>query len=137
MSKDNPGTEPLLAPDTVPAPVQMAPAANMPRQMAIERQGESTMPYVRHFPQVRGGICEFCGIQDNYQPSHVQYKLCPHYRGMQLACSYCDATKSPDDVIGHSVLNITDHPDRPGKLVVCCDSYECTRKHQDRFKVSA
>ncbi len=115
---------------------QSAPVQSQPRHKRIERQGGQGVPYVRHYPQVRGGVCEFCGVLDSNAPSEHQYRLCPHYRGMQLACGYCPASKNPDDVIGHSVLNITDHPTNPDTLVVCCDSYECTRAHQARFKIS-
>lgn len=111
--------------------------APLPRSKAIERQGGQSVPLVRHYPAVIGGICEFCGVIDKNQPAEYQYKLCPHYRGMQLACSYCPATKNPDEVIGHAKLSITDHPTNPNTLVICCDSYNCTSKHQARFKISS
>lgn len=104
--------------------------------MEIERQGSRTEPVTLRMPQVRGGICEFCGVMDKNYPSEQQYKLCPHFRGMQLRCSYCDETKDPEDVIGHSVLNIAGHPDNPNKLIVWCDSYNCSRAHEARFKIS-
>ena len=103
----------------------------------IERKGSRTEPYTRRYPQVRGGICEFCGVMDKNVPSEQQYKLCPHFRNIgQLQCSYCPDNKEPDDVIGHSVLNIAEHPDNPNKLIVWCDSYNCSRAHETRFKVS-
>lgn len=102
----------------------------------IERQGSRTEPITRRMPQVRGGICEFCGVIDPSVPSEQQYKLCPHFRGMQLRCSYCTEDKNPDDVIGHSTLNIAEHPDNPEKLIVWCDSYNCSRAHESRFRVS-
>lgn len=120
-----PGTEPVNAPATM-----------APRQLTVERQGARTEPIVFHFPQVRGGVCEFCGtIDPNVEPQY-QYKLCPHYRGLQLRCSYCPEGKNPDDVVYHSKLNITSHPNDPSKMVVCCDSYDCTMRHQQRFQVS-
>lgn len=103
----------------------------------IERQGSNTEAITRRWPQVRGGICEFCGVLDSNVPSEYQYRLCPHFRGMELRCSYCDENKDPDQVVYHSNLNIAEHPDRPGKLVVWCDSYECSRKHLARFKVNS
>lgn len=129
-------TERVDAPVTVPtppAPIQWV----MPRQKTLERQGSQTSRGVNHFPKVRGGICNFCGVLDANQPSQYQYKLCPHYRGMQLRCTYCPESKDADDVIYHADLNITEHPDNPDKLVVCCNSYECSKKHEERFKVSA
>jgi hypothetical protein len=103
-------------------------------QKTVERQGAKSEPYVRHYPQVIAGICEFCGVMDKNQPSQVQYKLCSHYKGMQLRCSYCDESKDPDEVIYKATLNITDHPTSSGELVVCCDAYTCLGKHQARFQ---
>lgn len=105
-----------------------------PVTMKVERQGNLAEPYVRHFPQVRAGTCEFCGVIDPYQPAYAQYKLCPHYRGQDLRCSYCDASKNPDEVVGKSVLNVVEHPDKPNTMIVVCDSYECSKAHQQRFQ---
>lgn len=107
-----------------------------PRARQIERQGLRSEPYTRRLPQVRGGVCEHCGILDKNVDAKDQYKLCPHYRGMQLRCSYCDESKNPDDVIYHSNMNVAEHPDNPNTLIVWCDSYECSRKHEQRFKRS-
>lgn len=104
-----------------------------PVNMQVERRGTLAVPYVRHFPQVRAGTCEFCGTIDPNQPAHLQYKLCGHYRGLDLRCSYCDAAKDPNDVIGKSILNIVEHPDKPSTMIVWCDSYDCSRAHEARF----
>ena len=142
-----PATERETAPDTVTpvqaeipqvsyeVPVYQAPV-RQPRQMQVERQGEVSSPYSRRFPEVRGGICEYCGVIDGRYPSEMQYKMCEHYRGMQLRCTYCPASKNVDEVINHSVLRIAEHPDNPNKLVVWCDSFECSEKHLARFKAS-
>lgn len=108
----------------------------MPRQKQVERQGDVSSPYSHRYPQVRGGICEYCGVIDPNQPSQYQYKLCPHYRGMQLRCTYCPQTKDTDDVIYHADMNVAEHPDNPDKLVVWCNSYECSKKHRERFEVN-
>ena len=100
----------------------------------IERQGQRAEAYSEYYPQVRGGVCEFCGVIDNKQSSTVQYKLCKHFKGMDLRCSYCPATADPEQVVYHSVINIHGHPDNPNKLVVVCDSYNCSRAHEVRFK---
>lgn len=100
----------------------------------VERTGTKAEPYVHHYPQVIGGVCEFCGVIDSKKPSTDQYRLCDHYKGLELQCSYCDESKNPEDVVYRSTLNITDHPDKPGTLVVCCDSYTCLGKHQARFQ---
>lgn len=111
-----------------------APQPLQARQMRIERQGARSEPYTRRFPRVIGGVCEFCGILDSSVPSQYQYKICPHFRGMELRCSYCDEGKNPDEVTYHANMNIAEHPDKPGTLVVWCNSYECSGKHLARFK---
>lgn len=131
-----PATERETAPETVatvPQPVYQPVA---PRQMRVERTGANSEPYVRHFPQVRGGVCEFCGVLDPNTPSQYQYKLCPHYRGMNLRCSYCPAEKDPDEVIRSTKLEIVEHPDRPGVMIATCSSYDCEKAHQERFRQS-
>lgn len=115
----------------------------MPRQKTLERESGISAPMVAFYPEVRGGVCEYCGVLDGAYPSEVQYKLCPHYRGMNLRCTYCPAEKlSPDgasssEVIRNSVFHIADHPSDPGKLVAWCNSYDCSKKHLERFKVNA
>ena len=131
------GTEPFDAP--VQTPVAPQPVYQAPPQVqrTIERQGMRTEPYTRRLPQVRGGVCEFCGILDRNVPAQDQYKLCPHFRGIpELRCSYCDEAKNPTDVNLKAVLNIAEHPDNPNKLVVWCNSYECSNKHEKRFRVN-
>lgn len=124
------GTEPQNAPAPVPQQEYI-----QARNLTVERQGQGSAQYSERFPQVRGGVCEFCGIQDPLVAAEHQYKMCPHYRGMMLRCSYCDETKNPDEVAGKSVLNVAKHPDNPSKLVVWCDSFSCSEKHLARFKI--
>lgn len=137
----NPTNQPLqAATERVTAPVTFAPASQvplMPRQKQLERQGGHSAGYSIRYPEIRGGICEYCGVIDGNHPSEYQYKLCTHYRGMQMRCVYCPDSKNPDDVINHSVLRVAEHPDNPDKLVVWCDSYECSKKHLERFKINS
>ena len=136
MANKNPTDGAVEAPVTAPVQVQPQPVYKAPR-LTVERQGQSGAPMSERLPQVRAGICEYCGVLDRNVPSEHQYKLCPHYRDIgQLRCTYCDNTKNPDDVIGHSVLNIAKHPDNPQKLIVWCDSYTCSEKHLARFDMS-
>ena len=114
--------------------------AQPPRE--TERQGGKTVPYTRMYPLIKGGQCDYCGTLDKNQPAIYQYKLCPHFRDMgDIECSYCDPTKDPKEVLRYSIMKIHDHPydkdsfGRP-KLVVVCDSYECSSKHETRFDVS-
>lgn len=103
----------------------------------IERRGAETVPFTKMYPQVRGGVCEFCGVIDSNRPSVEQYRLCPHFKEMgELQCSYCPASKDPTEVVRSHTLIIHDHPYNPNQVVVVCDDYECSRKHLERFKVS-
>ena len=138
ISAEQPATERELAPETVAPPAYVPPAyvPPAPRQMSIERDGGMSSPVSRRFPQVRGGVCEFCGILDRNVPSQFQYKLCPHFRGMQLACSYCPMHADPDDVVYHETLNIAEHPDKPGRLIAWCGKFECSKKHLERFQLA-
>ncbi len=110
--------------------------------VTIERRGNVSVPYTHHYPEVRGGVCEWCGVIDSRQDSRVQYTLCDHFKNFGLLqCSYCDESKDPNDVIYKHTLNIHDHPyekdsyGQPLKVVVC-DSYECSEKHLARFKLN-
>src|SRR4051812_26060109 len=103
----------------------------------IERQGSTSVPVTQIYPKVRGGVCEYCGILDSRVPSQDQYKLCPHFRGIgQLACSYCPDYKDPGDVAKNSTLIVHAHPTNHDQLVVVCGSYDCSRKHIERFKIN-
>lgn len=132
MKKKTPTTESIPAPQ--PEPMQVPQWNPAPRPKRIERQGDLTEPIVAKWPKVIGGVCEFCGILDKNVPSEFQYKLCPHYRGMDLRCSYCPAGKDPNEVVYHAKLNVYGHPNDPDQLIVVCNSYDCTRKHQQRFR---
>lgn len=120
--------------ETSPLTEQATAQATMsPRQMTIERTGDVSAPMSRRFPIIRGGVCDHCGIIDRNYPAEMQYKLCPHYRGMQMRCSYCDASKNPDDVIYHTVMNVAEHPEKPGVMIAWCNATECSKKHAQRF----
>ncbi len=120
-----PATERVYA----PAPIQL-------HEMEVERVGGYASGTTLEFPKVRGGVCEKCGVLDPNVPSEYQYKLCGHYRGKQLSCSYCPVSKNVDDVIAHSVIRVLQHPDNPRKLIVHCDSYECLKKHEEKWKTA-
>lgn len=109
-------------------------STSQPREMTLTPRGQATSRMSRRFPRVIGGTCEFCGVQDPNYPGDVQYKFCEHYRAMELRCVYCPLDRDQDDVVRSSQLNVAEHPDRPGQLVVWCRSYECSKKHQEAFK---
>lgn len=89
------------------------------------------------YPEVRGGICEWCGVLDPFTDSIDQYKLCPHFRNMQLACSYCPMQVDQNEVIRRTVMRIQDSPENPNELVVWCDNFECAQKHLARYQKNA
>jgi len=103
----------------------------------IERKGGGSSPLVGTYPIVRGGICDRCGVIDQNYDSIHQYKLCQHYRGKQLMCSYCPSTTNPDEVISHSIIRVYDSPTNPEELVVVCDHTTCLDKHYKRFQANA
>lgn len=120
------GTEPQYAP--------VRPVT--PREMQLSPRGSSSEPVSRRFPQVRAGQCEHCGTIDPNQPGQYQYKLCPHYRGMDLRCVYCPQSKDQDEVVRNSILNVAEDPFNHGSLVVWCGSFECSKRHEQRYKRS-
>lgn len=122
---------------TLPQTAQVPNYSSQPRNMRLTSRGASSAPMSRRFPQVRGGQCEACGTLDPNQPGDLQYKLCPHYRGMDLKCVYCPAHKDHEEVVRNSTLNVAEHPYRPGELLVWCRAFECTRKHEEAFKMSS
>lgn len=93
----------------------------------------------RVYPKIYGGICERCGVLDPNRESMDQYKLCEHYRGLNLECNYCDATKDQREVTRISKLYVYDHPfqkDAVGRpqLAVVCDAFTCTSKFNAEFR---
>lgn len=125
------------APANVGHSVQQPNYSSQPRNMRLTPPGATSAPMSRRFPEVRGGQCEFCGTLDPMQPGDLQYKLCPHYRGMDLKCVYCPQHKDQAEVVRNSTLNVAEHPYRPGELLVWCKSFECSRQHENAFKVSS
>lgn len=88
------------------------------------------------FPDIRGGICEDCGVLDNNQPSEVQYKLCKHYKDRDMRCSFCKENADHDEVIRMSTLVVKQDPYSPNHLVTLCGSYECTRKFEAKYHLA-
>lgn len=114
----------------------------MPKQVfappAFERDSDVASPISARLPKIKGGICDRCGVIDPNQPSEIQYTLCPHYRMFVngVRCNYCDATKNPREVVRMSVMNVAESPmSRPEapKFIAWCDSYECAKRHLERF----
>lgn len=104
----------------------------------FERQGAQGVAMTQMYPRVIGGVCEYCGVIDPLLPSTEQYKLCVHFKGLgELRCSYCPQNVNPDEVVYHADMKIHAHPDNPDKLVVVCDSYNCSQKHIAKFAPAA
>jgi hypothetical protein len=123
-------------PGTLPPTANIPDYSAQPRNMRLTPRGATSTPMSRRFPRVLGGQCEFCGTLDPHQPGDLQYKLCPHYRGMDLKCVYCPPNKDQEEVVRNSTLNVAEHPYRPGELLVWCQSFECVKKHEQAFKTS-
>ena len=127
MINETPGTSP-----------QFANVNNsLPRNMRLTPRGATSAPMSRRYPQIRGGQCEFCGTLDPNQPGDLQYKLCEHFRGMDAKCVYCPPNKDQDEVVRNSTLNVAEHPYRPGELLMWCNSFECSKKHEEAFKITS
>lgn len=120
-------------PRTSPQSANVPDYAAQPRNMRLTPRGAPSIPMSRVFPEVRAGQCEFCGTLDPNQPGDLQYKLCPHYRGMDMKCIYCPQTKDQDEVVRNSILKVREHPYHPGELVVWCQSFECLKKFEQMF----
>lgn len=120
-------------PANVGSNVQLPNYSLQPRNMRLTPRGAPSIPMSRVFPRIFGGQCEFCGTLDPHQPGDLQYKLCPHYRGMDMKCIYCPATKDQDEVVRNSTLMVREHPYHPGELVVWCQSFECKKKFEQMF----
>lgn len=131
-NQNDQGASPVTEHATAPVPQQQY---SLPRNKKTGRYASGGYPVSHKWPDVRGGVCEWCGVLDPETPSQFQYKLCPHYRGMQLACDYCGSKKDQDDVIYHSTILVHDHPENPDLLVMRCNAYECVKAHEQRFKV--
>lgn len=115
------------------------PAQTVPNSptFTLERRGDEGAAQSYRLPRVIGGVCEFCGIIDPRKPSIEQYKLCRHYKEIgAIRCTYCDKTRDPNHVVGHSLLQVATHPDNINKLVVWCDSLACSDAHIKRFDPS-
>ncbi len=111
--------------------------ASQPRNMRLTPRGATSAPMSRRFPRILGGTCEYCGVLDPNQPGDYQYKLCEHYRGMEMRCVYCPMHKDQDEVVRNSTLNVAEHPYRPGELLMWCGSFECSRAHEAAFKTAS
>lgn len=140
--KDKDDALALLEKATQPIPVVLPPASSnpalpqLPRNMRVERAGNISAQYSTRWPQIRGGVCEFCGVLDPNVPAQFQYKLCPHFRGMTARCTYCPENKDPDEIVYHANMNVATHPDNPGTIIMWCDSYACSDAHIKRFSRS-
>lgn len=106
------------------------------KDMRLSGAGESLGLHSRRFPDIRGGVCEECGVIDNRQPGAVQYKLCKHYKDRDMRCSFCKDTADHDEVIRMSTLLVKEDPYVPNQLVTLCGSYECTRKFESKYHIA-
>lgn len=106
------------------------------KDMKLSGAGETYGLQSRKFPTIYGGVCEECGVIDNNQPGEAQYKLCKHYQGRDMRCSFCKESADHDEVIRMSTLLVKEDPYAPGQLVTLCGSYECTRKFEAKYHIA-
>lgn len=101
----------------------------------FERTGSISEPITAIYPQIIGGICEYCGVMDRLKPDYLQYTLCPHFKGVgEVRCSYCPGTANPIDVIKQRRIVVHGSPFKTGELIAVCDAYTCSGAHEKRFK---
>ncbi len=109
----------------------------LPKNMRLSRPGESNGISARFFPRIKGGVCESCGVIDPNYPGNMQYKLCPHYKGMEMKCAFCKQAADHDDVVRMSDILVHEDPYLPGNLVTLCGSYECTKKYEQKYHITS
>lgn len=114
----------------------MNPTYQSPREMRISQPGENSAPLSIRYPEIRGGTCEFCGVIDKNFPGDQQYKLCVHYKGMNLKCSFCKEGDDHGEVVRTSKMLVMSDPYLPGTLLTHCGKYECQRKFEKKFNLS-
>ena len=81
---------------------------------------ERIVPEADRHPDIRAGICEFCG---------VSYRDCDHYQGMKVFCTYC----SRADIVKERKVTIFSMKDNPHKFIVVCSDWKCRDAHHKRF----
>ena len=104
--------------------------------MRLTPPGESNTLVSRAFPWIYGGVCEHCGVIDPNKPGDEQYKLCKHYKGMDMKCVFCKENADHGEVVRMSSMKVIEDPYQPGTLVTLCGSYECTRKFEQKYHIS-
>lgn len=103
--------------------------------MSIERHGNaSTVDAIVH-PEIRAGVCTFCGVKPDFEgydgggnPRKAVPK-CKHYYGVKLFCTYCQN----DEALRSRTMRVYELKSDPGKLIICCDDFRCEDKHQKKF----
>lgn len=110
---------------------EATPEVKVPK-FKVERKATPLVPSAKKYPDIRAGICEFCGILDKNVPIDKQYTICPHYQGVDIFCTYCGKS---EDIIKDRALHIYELDEDPGKLVIVCDDYACRNKHNQRFNL--
>lgn len=81
---------------------------------------EKRIPDAVKYPDINGGMCEFCG-QD--------CKKCKHYAGADIFCTYCQRS----DILKERKLTVRALASKPNSLIIICNDYLCEKKHNDRF----
>lgn len=80
---------------------------------------KSTPDAIRH-PDIRAGVCEFCG---------QHHTDCQHYKGVDIYCTYCGRR----DIISSRSLKVYSLKSNPKQLIIVCDDFGCSNSHINRF----
>ena len=106
-----------------------------PKDYVLTPPGQTNVPMSRRFPRVLGGQCEVCGTLDRNVDGKYQYKLCPHYKDMNLKCVFCKESADHDEVVRQSEMLVMEDPQFPNRLLTLCKSYECSRKFESKYGI--
>lgn len=106
-----------------------------PKDLVLTQPGQANVPMSRRFPRVLGGQCEHCGTLDKNVDGRYQYKICPHFKDMNLKCVFCKESADHDEVIRHSELLVMEDPQYPGRLLTLCGQFECNKKFEDKYGI--
>lgn len=98
---------------------------NQEKIVEIEKRAEQLFAepqipgYTKH-PDIRAGVCEFCG---------EHHTVCKHYKGIDIYCTYCGRR----DIVNNRHLRIFTLHSNPNQLLIVCGDYKCDVAHKDRF----
>ena len=91
------------------------------KKVKVLSSQNSNNPNAEHMPDIRGGVCEYCGLP---------FDKCEHYKGVDIFCSYCNRK----DIIPFRKLKVWKMED--GSLLICCSDFSCRDKHFKKYNLN-